>query len=319
MPEKLIVTPAPHFTTGESIPRIMFTVIAALVPATLAAVYIFGLKTLGLIVACIGAAVLTEVIFQRGRRKKITVADGSAILTGLLLALTLPPRFPYIGAILGSVAAIALGKQIFGGLGYNIFNPALIGRAFLQATFPVWITTWERPFTWLSPNAEAVSTATPLALMKFEAQVTSFSKLFWGNVGGSLGETSALALLLGSIYLVGKRYIEWRVPVSILGTVGIFGGIFWLINPEKYPDPIFHILAGGLILGAFFMATDPVTMPITARGFWVFGIGTGVLVVIIRLWGGLPEGIMYAILLMNAFTPIINRYTRPKAFGRERE
>jgi len=238
-------------------------------------------------------------------KSEVTIMDGSAALTGLLLALCLPPSFPFFAAILGSIFAITIGKQIFGGLGYNIFNPALVGRAFLAAAFPVHMTTW------------TVTSATPLAAMKFSHQLTPYWKLLMGNVGGCIGETSALLLLLGGIILTlpGKR---WQIPLSYLGTVFVLGGIFWLINPAQYPDPLFHLLAGGLMLGAWFMLNDPVTSPITKKGMVIFGLGAGILVVVIRLFSGLPEGVMYSILIMNAFVPLINRYTRPRILGRKK-
>ncbi len=249
------------------------------------------------------------------KSEKITISDGSAIITGILLALTLPPSFRLTSAALGSIVAISLGKHIFGGLGYNIFNPALLGRAFLQASFPVAMTTWSNPITSKYSAIDAVSTATPLGAFKFEKVFTNYSDLLFGNIGGSLGETSAIAILIGGIFLLILKNADWRIPLSLMSTVFIFGGIFWLINPNHYPDPLFHLLSGGLLFGALFMATDMVTSPITPKGSWIYGIGIGVLVVIIRLFGGLPEGVMYSILLMNGVTPLINRYTHPRIFG----
>ncbi len=314
---QLIISSSPHIRSEESIPKIMYSVIIALIPAIAASIFIFGVKALWLMVTCTVVSILTEYIFQKIRKKDVTTIDGSAALAGILLALTLPPGFPYTAAALGAIVAIALGKHIFGGLGYNIFNPALIGRAFLQAAFPVLITTWERPLAWLSEEVDAVTAATPLAMMKFDMKIESLSKMLTGNVGGSLGETSAVALLLGAAFLLYKGYIQWRIPAGIFTSVVIFGGIFWIIDPSKYPDPLFHILAGGMLIGAFFMATDMVTSPITYKGYWIFGIGIGILTIIIRLKGGLPEGVMYSILLMNAITPLINRYTRPRILGRK--
>ncbi|TET45252.1 RnfABCDGE type electron transport complex subunit D, partial [Candidatus Aerophobetes bacterium] len=216
---------------------------------------------------------------------------------------------PWWAAVLGSVFAMAIGKQIFGGLGHNIFNPALIGRAFLMTTFPVLMTTWANPIT-----LDTISGASPLGMLKFEHQTVSLYHLFTGNVSGSLGEASALAIIIGGIYLLGRRYADWRIPLSYLATVAGLSGIFWLINPG-YGSPSFHLLAGGLMLGAIFMATDPVTTPITRQGRWLFGVGAGVLVVVIRLWGGYPEGVMFSILLMNALTPLVNRHTIPVQLG----
>jgi len=291
----------------------MRAVIIALLPAACCGVYFYGLHALWLILTCIISCVATETVFLKLRRKKLRLSDSSAVLTGLLLAMVLPPGLPLWVAVIGSVAAITLGKQIFGGLGSNIFNPALVGRAFLMATFPVLLTKWISPFF-----LDAVTTATPLGLMKFEHTYTPALKLFLGNIPGSLGETSALALIIGGLYLIIRRYMDWRIPVSYIGTVVAFGGILWLIDSDANPSVVFHLFAGGLMLGALFMATDPVTSPVTKKGRWIFGIGAGLLVVIIRSGRGLPEGVMYSILLMNAVTPLINRYTRPKVFGAEK-
>jgi len=250
--------------------------------------------------------------------EKLTIIDGSAIITGILLALTLPPSFRLSSAALGAIVAISLGKHIFGGLGYNIFNPALLGRAFLQASFPVAITTWSNPITAKYATVDAISTATPLGAFKFEKVLTDYSDLLFGNVGGSLGETSAIAILIGGIFLLILKNADWRIPISFLGSVVIVSGIFWLVNPVQYADPVFHLLSGGLMLGTFFMATDMVTSPITTKGSWIFGAGAGFLLIIIRLFGGLPEGVMYSILLMNGLTPLINRYTHPRIFGEPR-
>ena len=314
---KFILAPSPHQYTDESVPKIMWSVVGALLPATVMAVYYFGLRALLMIIACTAAALITEVGMNRLRGERFTVRDGSAAITGLLLALTLPPSFPITLGMIGSVFAIVVGKQVFGGLGYNIFNPALLGRAFLQASFPVAMTTWTLPKT-LNAATDAVTAATPLGQFKFEQVMTEYSDLFLGNIGGCLGETSTLAILLGGGFLLVKRYADWRIPVSFLGTVFLLGGLFWLLNPSQYPDPVFHLLSGGLMLGAFFMATDMVTSPITPNGSWIFGMGCGVILIIIRLYGGLPEGVMYSILLMNGLTPLINRYTRPAIFGEVR-
>ncbi|MBI5893265.1 MAG: RnfABCDGE type electron transport complex subunit D [Deltaproteobacteria bacterium] len=316
--DRLVVSSSPHFSTGDSVPKIMHAVILALLPASAASIYFFGLNALLLGLTCVIACMLTEYAIQKIRRKPITVWDGSAIITGILLALTLPPAFPLYAAALGSIVAIGLGKQIFGGLGYNIFNPALLGRAFLQATYPVMITTWSEPLTKAAKHGiDAVSAATPLALMKFvEPKVmTPHLDLFFGNVAGSIGETSAFAIILGGLYLRYKGYINWKMPLGYLGSIAFFGWLFYLANPQKYPDPLFHILAGGAMLGAWFMVTDMVTSPTTSVGQWIFVVVAGFLVVIIRLLGGLPEGVMYSILLMNAITPLINRHTKPKVFG----
>ncbi len=318
MEEQLfVISSAPHVTSEETIPKIMYTVVLALIPAMLCAVIFFGFRAVLLIATCVIVCVLTEYVFQRARKKEITITDGSAIITGILLALVLPPKFSLLSAALGSVVAIALGKQVFGGLGYNVFNPALIGRAFLQATYPVAMTTWVKPFFYAGAP-DAITTATPLSLLKFEGQSTAYWKLLFGYIGGCLGETSALAILLGGAYLLYKNCIEWRIPAAYLGTVFVFSSVFWLADANKYPDPIFQLLAGGLMLGALFMATDMVTSPVTPLGCWIFGVGAGIMVTIIRLFGGLPEGVMYSILMMNAITPLLNRYTKPKVFGSQK-
>ncbi len=309
----LILSSSPHLGTADSVTRIMWTVVVALVPAAVMAVYYFGWPAITMMATCIAAALATEAVMNYLKGEALTIKDGSAAITGLLLALTLPPSFNLTSGALGSIFAIAVGKHIFGGLGYNIFNPALLGRAFLQASFPVAITTWTNPRT-----VDAVSTATPLGGFKFEKLTTALPDLLYGNTGGCLGETSAVVIMAGGLFLIIKKYADWRIPVSYLGSVFVLGGIFWLINPAEYPDPVFHLLSGGLMLGAFFMATDMVTSPITPKGSWIFGIGAGILLVVIRLFGGLPEGVMYSILLMNAVTPLINRYTRPKYFGEPR-
>lgn len=312
--KKLIISSSPHFLTDESIPKIMHTVVMALFPAVAASVYFFGLRALLLILVCVATSLVTEYAFQKYRGRPIKIYDGSAIITGMLLGLTLPSNFSIFGAILGSFFAIGIGKQLFGGLGFNIFNPALLGRAFLMATYPVLMTTWVSPRT-VAVAVDAVSTATPLAMMKFEGKFAPIMDLFIGNTAGSLGETSAIAILIGGLYLRYKGYINWKLPLGYLGSMAIFGGIFWYINPVKYPSPLFHIFAGGAMLGAWFMVTDMVTSPVTSVGQWIFAIVGGIMAVVIRLWGGLPEGVMYSILFMNAFVPLLNKHTRPRIFG----
>lgn len=305
-----ILTSSPHVKTPARVPLIMWLVITTLLPTVGFSVYNFGVRPLIVIVTAILSAMVAEEFVNLIRHRKMTIGDGSAALTGLLLALTLPPSLPLSMVVIGAAFAIIVGKQIFGGLGYNIFNPALLGRAFLQTSFPIAMTTWTIPRT-----IDAITTATPLGSFKFEKILTPYIELFIGKVGGCIGETSALALLIGGLILALMRIINWRIPLSYLGTVVIFSGILWLIDPAQYPDPIFHLFSGGLMLGAFFMATDMVTSPVTNVGAWIFGIGAGILLVIIRQFGGLPEGVMYSILLMNGLVPLINRYTRPQYFG----
>ncbi|MFO7815807.1 MAG: RnfABCDGE type electron transport complex subunit D [Halanaerobiales bacterium] len=296
--EQLIVTPNPHIKESTSVEEIMWTVVYALIPAVLAATYFFGFRALLIVAVSILGAVVTEYSFLKIRNKDLVVKDGSAVLTGLLLALTLPPTIPLWTAFLGSVVAIGLGKQVFGGLGHNPFNPALIGRAFLTASYPVLMTTWV---------VDGTSTATPLSMIS-NGEAIRIWNLFIGNTGGSLGETSALALLLGAAILIYKGYINWRIPTGMISTVVI-------VTFLSGADPIAHVFAGSLILGAFFMATDLVTSPVTKKARWVFGIGAGLLVAIIRLWGGYPEGVMYSILLMNTTVPLLDRYLKPRTLG----
>lgn len=324
---RLELTAAPHLRAPDSTERIMWTVVATLAPTVVAAAWLFGAGALLVIGAAVLGAVGTERLFGPGG----SLRDGSAAITGLLLGLTLPASMPIWMPFVGGVFAIGVGKLVFGGLGQNVFNPALIGRAFLQAAFPLAITTWPSVTGWRGPypanlalplqsgsKVDLVTAATPLGLMKFEHQGTDPLALFLGNVGGSLGETSALLILLGGAYLAWKGYLDWRVPVSILATVFLFSGVLFAVDSSRYPDPFFMLLSGGLMLGAVYMATDMVTSPVTHRGAWIYGIGIGLLVVLIRVWGGLPEGVMYAILLLNALVPAINRATQPRVFGTPR-
>jgi electron transport complex protein RnfD len=297
----LVVSSSPHIRSEDTVQRIMLDVIIALLPATAASVYFFGSRALAIVIVSVIAAIAAEAIIQKIRKKPVTINDGSAVITGLLLALTLSPAMPLWMAAVGSVVAIGIGKQVYGGLGSNPFNPALVGRAFLIITFPVHMTTWISP-------VDGVTTATPLNLLKMQGVKTGYMQLLIGNVGGSLGETSALLLLIGGLYLLYKGIIDWRIPVFYLGTVAALALVLG-------SDPIFHLLAGGLMLGAFFMATDMVTTPVTRLGKIIFGVGAGILVVLIRLYGGYPEGVLFSILLMNTFTPIIDRYTRPRIYG----
>jgi len=320
----LIVTASPHLKDQDTTPRIMWTVAASLVPVILTSAFFFGVSALLVVLAATLGALLTE----RALAKPGSLRDGSAMITGLLLGLSLPPGIALWMAFLGGAFGIGFGKVIWGGLGQNGFNPALIGRAFLQTAFPVAITTWPKPggdffalkgdlfaLPFMHPVSHAVTSATPLGLFKFEKQLTPLVDLVLGTTGGSVGETSAIVILVCGAFLAWKGYLNWRSPVSILVTVFLLGGVLHLLNPGKAPDALFQIFAGGLMLGAVYMATDMVTVPTTNRGRWVFGIGTGALVVIIRVYGGLPEGVMYAILIMNAFTPLINRVTHPAVFG----
>ena len=316
-----IIKSSPHLRHPDSVPKIMLSVIISLLPAVAASVYFFRWRAVVLYLACLAGAILTEAVFLAVRKKPLsTLLDGSAVITGLLLAMTLPPSLRLDQAVIGAVVAIALGKQVFGGLGHNIFNPALVGRAFLQTAFPVAMTTWIPPVTKIINTA---TYATPLGNLKFQNAVaqhtlTPLKDLFWGNTGGCLGETSALALLIGALYLVARKTIDWKIPAGIILSLSVFTGIFWLARPDKYASPLFHLLSGGLIIGAFFMATDMVTSPITPRGTIIYALGIGFLVGLIRLFGGYPEGVMYSILLMNTVVPLLNRSTRPRLLGERR-
>jgi electron transport complex protein RnfD len=328
---KLQLQAAPLLKQSMSTPRAMRDVLYALTPATLAGLWFFGLSALLVLLASIAGALLTEWTFSPQDERRGRVLDGSGLLTGLLLGLTLPPGLPLWMAFIGGAVAIGLGKLIWGGLGYNLFNPALVGRAFLLATFPVAMTTWSAQsgpadfFTVQASNLavpfmqatyDAMSAATPLGLMKFELQSTPLWDLVIGRTSGCIGETSGLLLILGGVYLFLRRDLDWRIPASILLSVAAFSLILYLVDSARYPGPLFSVFSGGLLIGAIYMASDPVTSPITPRGAWIFGVGVGLLVVLIRVYGGFPEGVMYAILLMNAATPLIDRYTQPRVFGK---
>lgn len=324
MTPNLIVTASPHLKDRDTTPRIMWTVAASLMPVLLTAMFFFGISALLVVLASIAGVLLTE----RWLGRPGALHDGSAMITGLLLGLSLPPGIPMWMAFLGGFFGIAFGKAIWGGLGQNVFNPALIGRAFLQTAFPVAITTWPKAggsffalkgdlfaFPFMHPVPQAVTAATPLGLFKFEKLSTPLLDLVLGTTGGSTGETSAVVIVLCGAYLAWKQYLNWRSPVSIILSVLAFGYLLHFINPGRAPDGLFQVFSGGLMLGAVYMATDMVTVPTTNKGRWIFGACVGALVVIIRVYGGLPEGVMYAILIMNAFTPLINRVTQPTVFG----
>lgn len=316
---QFVVSSSPHVRSGLTTEKIMWQVTLALVPAAVAGVAFFGLHALGIIVVSMLTAMGTEALARLMMRRPLTLNDGSAALTGLLLALVIPPGAPLWIPALGSAFAVAIGKQVFGGLGYNPFNPALIGRAFLLASWPTLMTTWQWPvwpagsLSWAGSHLDAVAGATALNLSK-QGVLASLgieippAQLFFGNVAGSLGETSALVLLLGAGYLFYKGIIDWRIPTAYLGSVAVLALLLG-------QDPLFNLLAGGLIIGAFFMATDYVTTPVTPRGKLFFGLGCGLLTMLIRKYGGYPEGVCYSILIMNATTPLIDRYTRPRRFG----
>ncbi len=323
--EKLRIGAAPHIKSPETTTRIMWTVVASMIPIVLAAAYFFGVSALLVIAAATVGAVGTERLLG----KPGATRDGSAVITGVLLGLCLPSGFPLWMAALGGVFGVGLGKTLFGGLGQNPFNPALLGRAFLQGSMPTAITTFTPPsgsfwtvhasnLAWpfmQVPKADAVTSATPLGLMKFDRVGTPLLNLVLGSTGGSLGETAGLVILLCGLFLIWKGYVNWRIPLAMLGAAALFATLAHAADAAKYPGPFFTLFSGGLMLGAFYMATDYVTAPVTNPGRWIFGAGIGALVVLIRFWGGLPEGVMYAILLGNCMVPFINRATQPRVFG----
>jgi electron transport complex protein RnfD len=315
--EKLIISPAPHIHGGDSIEKNMLGVIVALVPALLVGLYFFGLGALIVTLTAIVSCVAFEYLIQRYILKTETsIMDGSAALTGMLLAMNLPSNLPIWIIIIGSLVAIGIGKMTYGGLGNNPFNPALVGRVFLLISFPVQMTSWPVPTPFSSSYLDAETGATTLAMMKSHlGDIPTTLDLFFGKMGGSIGEVSALALLAGLVYLLAKKIISWHIPVSILVTIFVFTGILNLVNPEMYSSPVMHLLSGGLMLGAIFMATDYATSPMNPRGMFVYGVGIGVITVVIRVFGAYPEGVSFAILIMNAFTPLINTYIKPKRFG----
>jgi len=317
MENKLIVSPSPHVHSGDTIQKNMYAVLIALIPAFLMALYVFRLDALITtalsVLFCVGFEYL---IVRFLLKKEPTVLDGSAIITGVLLAFNVPTGLPVWILALGSLFAIGVVKLTFGGLGNNIFNPAIAGRIFLLISFPAQMTTWAAPETALSATTDAVSSATVLGLLKISPEtMPALKNMFLGVEPGSLGEMSVVALLLGLIYLLWKRVITWHIPISILATVALFTGILYLVNPVPLYNPLIHLFSGGLMLGAIFMATDYVTSPLTRRGMLIYGAAIGFITVAIRLWGAYPEGVSFAILLMNAFTPLINNYTTPKRFG----
>jgi len=295
---RLIISPSPHVRDADTTQKIMFSVVIALIPSWAAATYFFGFNGIRLVLISVLTAIAAEALCQRLRAKPITIWDGSAIVTGMLLALSLPPTLPSWMAAFGAAAAIVIGKQVFGGLGYNPFNPALVGRAILMASFASQMTTWTMPFT------EVVTSATPLAA----PGSVSYSELFFGTTAGSLGETSALAILLGGVFLFYRGVLDYRIPVGFIGTAAVLS---WLFGQ----DVVFQLLSGSLLFGAIFMATDMVTSPITPLGRWIFGIGCGLILFVIRMWGSYPEGLTYSILVMNAVAPLLNRWTRPRIYG----
>ena len=324
----LSISASPHVHGENSVKKIMWGVVYAMVPAMLVSIYYFGLDAVRVTLIAVAASIFFEWLFQKYLIKgPDTYMDGSAVITGVLLAFNVPSNLPWWIIVIGALVAIGMGKMSFGGVGKNIFNPALVGRVFMLISFPVKMTSWPKAQAITDGIADAITGPTPLGIVRegldagltveqVMAQVPSFMHQFIGGIGGSLGEVSALALLLGGFYMLWKKIITWEIPVSILLTVLVFSGIFWIIDPTHYVNPIFHLLTGGMMLGAIFMATDMVSSPMSRKAQLIFGIGIGLLTVIIRVWGAYPEGMSFAILLMNAVTPLLNNVFKPKRFGR---
>ena len=336
----IVLRTSPHIVSDRSVNRIMLHVVLALLPVCAFSVWQYGLSALALIVVVTATCLLTERVLNRTPGQPSSLSDWSATITGVLLALTLPPAFPLWMGVVAGFFAIAIGKLLWGGLGYNAFNPALAGRAFVQAAFPVAISTWVPAFAvnrfsefipsslttplmippsitdWIkTQHIDAFTGATPLARWKFENVTASTHDFLTGMVTASAGETSAILILLGGLYLAARKFMDWRIPVAVLGSAALLAWAFHLYNPAHYPSPTFVLLSGGLMLGAIFMATDMATSPVTPVGVWIYGAVIGVVTVIIRYFGGLTEGVMYAILLGNALTPLIDQYTQPRVFG----
>ncbi|MDA3866605.1 MAG: RnfABCDGE type electron transport complex subunit D [Salinivirgaceae bacterium] len=323
----LTVSPSPHVKGHDSVRSIMYGVVISLIPALGVAVYFFGLDALKLTLIAVIASVIFEWLIHKFilKERPASAFDGSAIITGMLLAFNVPSNLPVWMLVVGALVAVGVGKMSFGGLGKNIFNPALVGRVFMLISWPVEMTTWPANRFHLT---DGYTGATPLGMIKegigngktvseLMDQVPTALDFFVGNMSGSLGEISALAILIGGIYMLMRKIITWHAPISIFGTVFIFSAIMHTINPEMYPAPLFHLLTGGLFIGAIYMATDMVTSPMTGKGQIIFGVGIGVITMLIRYWGAYPEGVSFAILIMNATVPIINRYTKPQRFGEE--
>ncbi len=329
----LEIRTSPHVLSGYSVDAIMFNVVLALLPVTLFAVYAFGMAALLTLVTALASCLVTEELVCRGSGRESSLGDWSVAITGLLYGLTLPPGLPLWMTAVGGVVSVALGKALFGGLGANPFNPALVGRAFLQAAFPAAMTTWHPAFaaerftsvpasTLTPPFSQAlvdgVTAATPLALWKFDGQATEIGELALGFIGGSTGETSAALILLGGAYLAARNMMSWRIPAAIFGVVALVSGALHLLDPGRFASPGFMLFSGGLVLGATFMATDMVSSPVGLRASLAYGALIGLLVVVIRTWGGMPEGVMYAILLGNAASPLLDRWLQPRPYGAPR-
>jgi len=322
-----IISASPHVHSGRTSKKVMYDVLIALIPAFLVSIYVFGFAALVVTAIAVTSCIVFEYLIQKYLLKvSTTIWDGSAIITGVLLAFNVPSNLPIWMIIVGSLVAIGVAKLSFGGLGFNVFNPALVGRVFLLISFPVQMTSWPKALVNQTSLVDAVTGATPLGIIKegltygetmteIASKIPSNMDMLLGITGGSLGEMSAIALLLGGIYLLIRKVISWHIPITMLATMAVITGIFWMVNPEQNANPIIHILAGGAILGAFYMATDLVTSPMSRKGMVIFAIGVGLITVVIRLFGAYPEGVSFAILIMNAFVPLINTYFKPRRFG----
>jgi electron transport complex protein RnfD len=329
MSNLLNISPSPHTHGEETTRKLMYGVVLALMPALFTSIFYFGIGAVIVTATSVISCIVFEYLIQRFILKKpVSITDGSALVTGLLLAFNLPSNIPVFIIIIGSLVAIGIAKMTFGGLGNNPFNPALVGRVFMLISFPVQMTSWPVPAGLKTGYTDAITGATPLAIIKegikngeslsqLMEKVPSTIHMFLGRMGGSIGEVAAVALLIGFAYMLIKKIITWHIPVSVIGSIAIFTSILWLINPEINADPMFHLLAGGVLLGAIFMATDYVTSPMNPKAMIIYGCGIGILTVIIRVWGAYPEGVSFAILIMNAFVPLMNSYIKPKRFGEE--
>jgi len=325
----LRVSGSPHVHTDNSVKKIMYGVIYAMMPALLISIYFFGLGAVKVILMSVVFCMLIEFLVQQYLLKvEPTIMDGSAMITGILLAFNVPSNLPWWIILIGAIVSIGVGKMSFGGLGKNIFNPALVGRVFLLISFPVQMTSWPVPKPLFAQKiTDAITGPTPLGIMKeglsggktvqeIMPEIPDYvNQLMTGFQGGSLGEVSAIALLLGATYMLYRKIITWQTPTAYLGSVIVFSGILWLVDPTMYVDPLFHLVTGGMILGVFYMATDMVTSPMSSKGQLIFGAGAGILTILIRVFGAYPEGVSFAILIMNAFVPIIDRGFKPVRFG----
>ena len=323
----LTVSPSPHIHSDDSVKKLMYGVIIAMLPALAISFYVFGIGAIYVTLVSVVSCVIIEFTLTKYLLKQEpTIMDGSAIITGLLLAFNVPSSLPWWAIVIGSLVAIGIGKTAFGGLGNNPFNPALVGRVFLLISFPVQMTNWPVPFASRLQFLDATTGATPLAIIKegvdagvpisdLMSEIPSYFNLMLGGLGGSIGEISAIGLIIGFVYMIWKKIITWHIPVAMLAAIFVFSGALWMINPEKFIDPLFHLLTGGVLLGAFFMATDYVTSPMTVKGMLIYGVGIGFLTIVIRTFGSYPEGVSFAILIMNGFVPLMNKYIKPKRFG----